>query len=365
MFDWLRGHAPEQPRPAASLRRGFALGWVLSDDAGQILLVDQHLKALREAGATLVRVDFRLGRHPGWDETILSQYERVVDMLAGAGLGVLGLAGHGVVANPQQAQWTAGNAEIDGGNGQNAFIDAYVAAVHTLVARFHGRVPLWEIWNEPNVWTSQQRHGNATAYSGGSYIYPSNYAVLLARAYSAIKGEASLRDVTLLSGGVLGHNNGGVTNADNSGAPYLRALYEMGLRGPGGWEAVRRDLGTYPLDGVGQHLYLHQGGACPDDHVRAYLDWVHQAMQAYEGNHSAKPVYVTEAAWNTTAVTPEVQAANLTALFSACAGAPYVDGALWYELRDNAAAHTNYGVIDTNWQRKPSFAAFQHVAAQR
>ena len=165
---------------------------MLSDDARQVLLDDQQLQALRDAGAALVRVDFRLGQHPAWDEAILSQYDRVVQSLAGAGIAVLGLAAHGIVANPQQAQWSAANAEIDRGNGHNPFIDSYVAALRTLATRFHGRVQLWELWNEPNAWMRQERQGAATAYSGGSYIYPSNYAALLARAYAALKGEARL-----------------------------------------------------------------------------------------------------------------------------------------------------------------------------
>jgi hypothetical protein len=219
MFDWLRTHLSAQPARTTPLQRGFALGWVLSDDARQVLLGERHLQALRDAGADLVRVDFRLGRHPAWDEPILSQYERVVEALATAGIGVLGLAGHGIVADPQQAQWTANNAETTAGDGHNPFIDRYVDALRTLVTRFHGRVSRWELWNEPNAWTRQDRRGGATVYSGGSYIYPSNYATLLARCYTAVKGEAGLQEVTLLSGGLLGHNHGGATNADNSGAP--------------------------------------------------------------------------------------------------------------------------------------------------
>src|SRR5579883_3486771 len=114
MFDWLRQHLSGQPARSAPLRRGFALGWVLSDDARQVLLGTQHLQALRDAGASLVRVDFRLGHHPAWDDAILAQYERVVTSLHDAGIETLGLAGHGIVPNPQQAQWTANNAETAG-----------------------------------------------------------------------------------------------------------------------------------------------------------------------------------------------------------------------------------------------------------
>jgi hypothetical protein len=176
MFDWLRTHLSAQPARTTPLQRGFALGWVLSDDARQVLLGERHLQALRDAGADLVRVDFRLGRHPAWDEPILSQYERVVEALATAGIGVLGLAGHGIVADPQQAQWTANNAETTAGDGHNPFIDRYVDALRTLVTRF---LPALRI----------------------------------------VPAAGTRWEVTLLSGGLLGHNHGGATNADNSGAP--------------------------------------------------------------------------------------------------------------------------------------------------
>ncbi len=84
-------------------------------------------------------------------------------------------------------------------------------------------------------------------------------------------------------------------------------------------------------------------------------------MEAYEGADSAKPTYLTEVAWSTASVAPETQARNLTTLLDVCAQTPYVAGVAWYELRDNAAAHTSYGVIDAAWQRKPSFTAFQRA----
>lgn len=355
MLDWLRermGH--EEPRQAP-LRRGFALGWVLSDDGRQILLDDAHVELLREAGAELVRVDFRLGRYPRWDDSILAQYERVLSSLSRAGIDVLGLATHEAVAHPQQAQWTANNREIDGGDGHNPFLDAYVAALHTLVTRFHDQVRLWEIWNEPDVWTQQQQHGAAMAYSGGSYIYPSNYAALLSRAHATVKGQ-DRADVTLISGGVFGSDVGGTLAPEKSGARYLRALYDAGSHGPAHWDTV-------PFDAVGQHIYLDQGGICPPDHIRSYLRWMHDAVRDRE-HGNAKQTYVTEAAWNTAKVSPEAQARNLTTLLDVCAEAPFVAVALWYQLLDNPAANSLTGVADPRRQRKPSFAAFQQCARQ-
>lgn len=365
MFDWLRGHLGAQQARTAPLTHGFALGWVLSDDARQILLDERYAAELREAGARMVRVDFRLGRHPAWDDTILGQYERVLDTLARAGVEPLGLIGHGALPNPQQAQWTANNSEVAGGGGDNPFIASYVATARALTARFHDRVRVWELWNEPNVWTQQQRQGSVTAYSGGSWIYPSNYAALLARAYAAIKGEAGLRDLTLVFGGLLAHNNGGAATSDNSGAPYLQQVYEAGLHGLADWDGMRQSLGGYPCDAVGQHLYLDQTGLCPPDHIRAYVGWLHQAVERYEGGGSAKPLYVTETAWSTTEVSPEVQAANLTTLFAACAEAPYVAACLWFELQDNPFAHLYFGVADQHGAHKPSFGAFQQAAASQ
>lgn len=151
-------------------------------------------------------------------------------------------------------------------------------------------------------------------------------------------------------------------NPDSAGASYLRAVYEAGLRGRAGWETVRRELGSYPLDAVGQHLYLDQGGICPPEHVSAYLGWLRHAVEAYEGSGGAKPAYVTEAAWSIASVPPPLQARNLATLYGVCARTPYVAGALWYELQDNPAAHTCYGVADPHWARKPSFMQFKSIS---
>jgi len=64
MFSWLHDHMSAQPARTTPLQRGFALGWVLSDDGRQILLDQRYADTLREAGAQMARVDFRLGRHP-------------------------------------------------------------------------------------------------------------------------------------------------------------------------------------------------------------------------------------------------------------------------------------------------------------
>ncbi len=180
-----------------------------------------------------------------------------------------------------------------------------------------------------------------------------------------MRREAKLRDLTLVFGGILAHNNGGATTADNSGAPYLRDVYERGLHGQANWDGVRRALGSYPLDAVGQHPYVDQGGACTGDHIRAYLGWLHGTIEDDEGRCSAKPLYVTEVAWSTTMVSPEVQATNLGMLYDACAQTPYVAARLWFELLDNPFAQLYYGVLDPHWTRKPAFAAFQRIAAPR
>ena len=57
----------------------------------------------------------------------------------------------------QQSDWTANNAENAGGNGNNAYIRAFVQnAVGVLASHYKGTngalIAQWEVWNEPNAW---------------------------------------------------------------------------------------------------------------------------------------------------------------------------------------------------------------------
>jgi hypothetical protein len=192
--------------------QGLQGGWAVNDSGyvsfphstyDQLWMVDS-------AGAGWVRINFRLsGCFSNWTSTqtcrgdgksALQVYDDVVNGALTHGLKVLGLMSneswHG-----DQSQWTANNTENTGGNGNNTYIGNFVSnAAKPLANHFKTRITEWEIWNEPNAWWFNQ----GTVYSGGSFLYPSNYAQLLKRSRDAIKSISP--SARIIFGGLLAHD---------------------------------------------------------------------------------------------------------------------------------------------------------------
>src|SRR4051794_8343864 len=140
-------------------RHGLQGGWAV-DDIGHINFVHSlslQLGFMQQAGAGWVRIHFRLGAcFDDWEsptyvcpdadaETALGIYDQVVDKAHAANLHVLGLITN-ESSRGDQAEWVAGNAERQGGNGDNAYVRRYARDVAGVLARhFADRVTVWEV----------------------------------------------------------------------------------------------------------------------------------------------------------------------------------------------------------------------------
>jgi hypothetical protein len=309
-----------------------------------------------------IRIEMRLfGSHTNWDNTILGYYDSAVNNARNAGIQVLLLIDGGSWPGGQ-ANWEANNSENNpGANGDNVYVEGYATnAVVPIVLHFHDRVKCFELWNEPNAWT--------TSYGvGGTFLYPSNYGWLLARSWEAIHIKQQLNDVVLFFGGVFGHNIGGVTSYNNAGAQFIDDTYSTGTNVTKGasFNYTRTNYNAYPLDGLGQHVYLNTGGTVSSNTFRQYLDWVHQACTKYEGAATPKKTFLTEFGWQTTnssnagGVSPAVQDTNLVTAFSAIQAASYVQMAIWFQWKDNPAGSLWYGVVDSSGNPKTAYADYQ------
>jgi hypothetical protein len=222
-------------------------------------------------------------------------------------------------------------------------------------------------------------------------MYPSNYAWLLERSYTAIKNARPTATVVL--GGLLAHEAGGVATtvlvngrpqrvikrADmpgarhpsvptttstvncsssvpsgaDSGASYLCSTYSVG-RGLAGWLA-----GASPFDDVGQHPYVSVGTTTSAATLTTYLQDLRNAYLAYEGTGTVKRQQITEFGWPTDQVTPQVQADNLRVAFQTFQNITWVARAYWFNTEDNLAANLIYGIVDASLAPKPSFGAYQ------
>lgn len=377
--------------------QGLQGGWAV-DDAGSARFyhsVYDQLPLMRQAGAGWVRINFRLGgcfsnwTSPGCNgRTALQVYDDVVNRARSQNLQVLGLLSNESWPGGQSL-WLANNAEVAGGNGDNAYVQAFAASAAGPVARhFASRIAWWEVWNEPNAWTFRDGAGNP---AGGSFLYPSNYAWLLKRSHAALK--AARADAVVVTGGLLAHDQGrasffvgadgrprrevrhgerigprrsarsaGIGYASSacmesrpSGAAYLCDLYVMG-RAEAGWP---RDAS--PLDHVGLHLYVDQGSTTSTSKLGAYLQEIRSAYTAYEGGGTAKRIEMTEAGWTEAFVSRATQAQNVRILYEALRGTSYVGRGYWFGVQDIPEGGLHYGLLDGDGGQKPSYAAYQQA----
>jgi len=385
---------------AAQGNQGLQGGWAV-DDAGNVLFdksVVDTLPFMQEAGAGWVRINFRLGDcFQDWEtsvcmgRTALEAYDAVITEAQNRNLKVLGLLSneswHG-----QQSDWTANAAETTaGGSGDNAYIrDFAEKAARVLAAHFGERVPHWEVWNEPNAWTSLDANGEPT---GGTFIYPSNFAWLLKRSYDAIKSADP--NAAVISGGLFGHDIGGASvtimergqprqaikrgdfaparvpgrppSGDTSPCPstltnggdYLCATYDAGIA------KAKWQKGRYPLDHIGQHLYVDQGGATSAAKLSSYLDDLRNAYLKYEGKRTTKQTHLTEFGWQTPTggLSEATQAANLQVAYDTFKKTTYVARAYWFAIQDVPAALLYFGLLRDDGSQKPAFATYQTAAA--
>lgn len=335
----------------------FASGPYGADDGqavasdGSPLVTKAILSQMAAAGTGWIRIEMRLLGHTAWDPTILGDYDNVVNNALSEGLQVILLVDSTSWPGGQSA-WEANNAEVDGGNGFNDYVAGYThQALGPIVEHFRGRVTYFEIWNEPNAWT--QSYG-----VGGTFLYPSNFAWMLAESWK-VAHIALHANVVLFSGGVYGHQSDGTSSYSDAGAQYVDDTYHAGIQyGP--FTQMRRRYGTYPVDGVGQHIYIDQGEVLLAADFRLYEDYVREAYTKYESTATKKKTFITEVGWTTkSAVTQDEQDENLVTTFQTIDTTPYVQMAIWFQWADHPAANLYYGVIDSKGNPKLAFPDYE------
>ena len=322
---------------------GINGGLTLNDD-GNVDFPDSlrsTLPLIQESGAGWVRINFRLGSHyHDWTTkdsrgmSAIEYYDVLVQEARAHGLKVLGLLSNESWPGTQAA-WTANNAEYEGGNGDNAYLQAFSKrAAAVLVEHFQGQVDEWEIWDEPNVFATN----DGGMPHGGTYMFPSNFAQLLRHVYEDTR---AFRNVHIVSGGILASDSG--LRSRQSAGQYISETYRLGLS-RANWEAVRARYGSYPLDDIGVHVYVDQGKATTSTKVKSFVEEIRSAYVAYEGPKTPKRLIITEFGWSTTMVSQQVQAENLQTAYATFKSLPYIRNAFWSLAQDTASPDDEYGL---------------------
>jgi hypothetical protein len=334
--------------PARALtqgNQGNQYGAVI-DDAGRILFTDPVASKLAESGAGWVHINFRLGGFPNWTQSALSVYDQVIATARNHNLQVLGLLSNEAWQGIKD-HWSANSAEVDEGDGTNGYIEDYAQhAAGVLVPYFAGRVDVWEIWNEPNL--------------TDTYMHPSNFAQLLARSWNAISSTRKTQ-TRIVSGGITTLVDGGIITATNSGATYLKQVYAAGRR-YAGWETIKARDGSYPLDHVGQHLYIDGTRRTIGERIDKGLSLLRNAYVGEEGSGTPKKTYITEFGWATDKVSEATQARNLQTAYTRVRATSYVQTAYWFFLQDEDPAKLYFGLLRPDGSFKRAWAAYQQYA---
>jgi hypothetical protein len=294
-----------------------------------------------------VRINFVLDQWPspaedGW----LRTYDTIVNGLKAGGIEIYGLIGHEAVRESPGDNFRTARANA----AADAWINQYVENFVTIVEHFRDRVKIFESFNEPNDWQSQQK----------AWIHAHWFAKMLEQIYRAVKLERRFTDVTLVSGPLLSHDIGGAENMTSMATGYLRDTYQAGKE-KHGWEDVRSSFGSYPLDGIGYHLYICEGSeSTPEDIQRThkkYLDAISGIVQ--QQDVAAKKIYVSEFGWSS-ASGEGFQARSLKAGFESLRKDPRVALAIYFCTQDFPGKE--YGLCRLDKSKKPAYNAFLEQA---
>jgi len=359
----------------------------LFDNNGNSNLNEAQMQQIEKTGAKWLRLDFFTNPfikksngqvvHDRYGNTVLdikaffAAYDPLVTALTSKHhIQLIGLLGPGFVADSNQKQWTTNNIEhaatecppyvpdcLAETKGDNPFIEAFAAQAGQVVDHFKNSIHYWEAWNEANAYDSRQGLDQ-----GGTFLYPSNFAALLSRVYMRLRPD----HILLISGGLLAFNIG---KTRYSGADYLAQTYQMGINKED-WTNIKARINQYPLDAVGQHIYILQGSQITPADMKLYLQEL-RAVYTNPKYQDGRPrdTIVTEVGWSTQkdaqdegAVSLKVQAMNLRSAFNAAKDpSNHVAMMLWFRYQDQPG-FTSKGIVDKNGHPKqPTWLFFRFV----
>ncbi len=345
-----------KPLVTSSMSTGIQAGQPIND-SGNILITDAVANRMAASGATWVRVNFRLGPYTSDTTQFYTSYDTIVNLLKSKGLQVIGLMSNESWPG-SQSNWTANNWENLHGNGENPYIDNFCYEFARLAKHWESQITYWEIWNEPNAYATNPSPG---VFQGATYIYPSNFAALLTQCHSQVHYYNKI-NVQVMSAGLFGHNISGYNSA-SAGADYLDSTYNVGINNTGKFSWAKTTYGSYPLDAIGQHLYVDQGTTLNTTGFGSYLDYVHNVVTKWEGATTTKKTWITEIGWSTKYVSDTLQSTDLQSAFSILASKSYIANATWFQLDDNPTNNFYYGLYRADGSQKPAWAPFHSFSA--
>ncbi|MFQ5804846.1 MAG: PKD domain-containing protein [Phycisphaerae bacterium] len=312
---------------------------------GSILFTDALAADIAGSGCRAVRINFRIDGNPSWTPEHLARYDTIIQTARNHDLAVLGIIAYEAVTGGQ-ADW---NENYDT-TGLNDYIVNFAQTAYMLMDRYKDEIKLFEIWNEPDCWSVPP--DSNPLEPGCFYIWPRNYANLLAETYKECieQGGAeffSANGLSLGTGGLFGHDIGGSFSA--SMIDYMNIVYQQ----EDVWDAFEAVAGRrYPWDYFGYHFYLNQGEAVSISELAAYFDHVRFWKAWFD---DTTEILVTEFGWNTQAVSEQLQAENLRDSYDWLRTQADIITSYWYQWNDGDGG---WGLVYSIGNPKPSYFEF-------
>ena len=309
------------------------------------------VQAVADTGTRFVRVNFILGPwssptdttpHGAHNRTWFQTYDEIVTGFTSRGVEVYGLIGGEAVKSGHSLN-------------SDGYVTDYVNNFVQIVDHFKDRIQVYESFNEPNDWA-----GGTSAQ-----VKPYWFAKMLEQIYREVRinnGHASdpAWQVTLVSGPLFSHDLDTV-------APYFGDVYTEGIQNLG-WSDLKTNYGTYPLDGIGYHIYVAQGttnATTIQQKMNGNLDAIWGVITANEGTETPKKLWISEFGWRTDSVGGETeQARNMQTGFDLLLADTRIQLAVWFCLKDFPNGY--YGLFRISGvgdeDKKPAWHTFHAIA---
>jgi polysaccharide biosynthesis protein PslG len=245
-------------------------------------------------------------------------------------------AGASIVAMVfRSPQWASGSTNMEAPPRDPAKFREFMQFIS---ARYRGRILYWEVWNEQN-----------TVRFWPPAVNAAQYVTLLKQANLGIKSGCP-ECKTLF---------GGTSQNDYS---YISSAYAAGAKGHFDIMATH----PYPFARPPENADLDSAGNIAKGTFPGFRS-VRIVMDCY--GESAKPIWFTEFGWSTCSSTACVsqanQAAYLKRAYAYLAAYPYVQVAIWYNLRnwrsDVDSFDPQLGLMSSNYTPKPAYYAYRDV----
>jgi hypothetical protein len=179
--------------------------------------------------------------------------------------------------------------------------------------------------------------------------------------YNNRSGDACAQ-VAIVSGALF-------SSEDTNAADYWNQVVDAG-RNTLAWDWMHANVGSWPYDGVGYHIYVGQGSAATTTSIAAAtqtnLDGIWSAVTTRDDQAAGKKLWLTEFGWTIDQVSAQQQADFLIASYDTYAANSNVAAAFWFTYQD--FPNGRYGLFDAGGlapaNRRADYASFAAAVAK-